>query len=84
MNSRSGSVRQKENTKKKTGDLPGFFSPPPLLPCINSQQRGTTAALSTLEPDVSEPTAPSQSDERAAGGQSQNDSVGWEPDLKRR
>lgn len=41
-------------------------------------------ALSTLEPDLSVPTVWSQSDERAAGGSSQNDSVGWEPDLKGR
>lgn len=78
-----GKCKAKRKHKEENGRFTRIFSPP-LLPCINSQQRGTTAALSTLEPDVSEPTAPSQSDERAAGGQSRNDSVGWEPDLKRR
>lgn len=38
----------------------------------------------SLVHDLSVPTAGSQSDEPAAGGSSQNDSVGWEPDLKRR
>lgn len=78
-----GKCKAKRKHEEENGRFTRIFSPL-LLPCINSQQRGTTAALSILEPDVSEPTAPSQSDERAAGGQSQNDSVGWEPDLKRR
>lgn len=73
--------KQKENMKKKMGGL-FYISPPPF--CIESRQRGITAALSALEPDLSMPTVWCQSDEKAAGGYSQNDSVGWEPDLKRR
>lgn len=73
---------QAKGKHEKENGRPLLYFTPPF--CIESRQRGITAALSALEPDLSMPTVWCQSDEKAAGGYSQNDSVGWEPDLKRR
>lgn len=71
-----GITLRKQRAKKKTSFYFYFFQDPLFL-CWY----WTVGAL--LQPSVSVPTASRQSDEQLARGQSQNDSVGLEPDWKR-
>lgn len=69
---------------KRKHEENGRFTRILFFPSTLTLTTSTVGHNCSLVHDLSVPTAGSQSDEPAAGGSSQNDSVGWEPDLKRR